>query len=227
MVGYQNLNIVSNYNFIGNNWNTVGGVSAVPIQTLVNGAGLVAGNYISDSDLIVIWDVTQNAGAGGYVTYYLWSGDGKWYEYLNDSAPTTNLVLTGQGFWIKHLSANTNITFSGEVPVVATNVAVFGTGYTQFSSAYTVDMPINDPKVIWTATAGNYISDSDLIIIWDVTQNGGLGGYVTYYYWNGDNKWYEYLNDGAPTLNLIPMGSGAWFKHIDASEAKLTEVKPY
>jgi hypothetical protein len=226
MVGYQNLNIVSNYTFVGNNWNTVGGVSGVPIQS-INGAGLVAGNYNDDSDLIIIWDVTKNAGMGGYVTYYLWNGDNKWYELGNDSAPTTNLVLAGQGFWVKHLAANTNITVSGEVPVVATNITVFGTGYTQFGSAYTVDMPLNDPKVIWTATAGNYNDDSDLVIIWDVTKNAGLGGYVTYYFWNGDNKWYELGNDSAPTTNSLPMGNGAWFLHIDASAAQLIEVKPY
>jgi|GEM_PF-5401593 len=226
MVGYQNLNIVSNYNFIGNNWNQVGGVSAVPIQT-VNGAGLVAGNYIDDADLIIIWDVTKNGGMGAYVTYYLYFADHRWYELGNDLAPTTNQIANGQGFWIKHIGASTNLTVSGEVPVVSTNVTIFGTGYTQFSSAYTVDMPLNDTNVIWTATAGNYIDDSDLVIIWDVTKNGGLGAYVTYYFYFADNKWYELGNDLAPTVNKIPMGNGAWFKHINASLAKLTEVKPY
>ncbi len=227
MVGYQNLNIVSNYNFIGNNWNTVGGVSSVPIQALVNGAGLVAGNDNNDSDLIIIWDITKNGGTGGYVFYYLWNGDSMWYEMGNDSLPTTNSFVTGQGFWIKHLGANTNLTVSGEVPVVSTNTTIFASGYNQFGSAYTVDMPLNDPKVIWTATAGNDNNDSDLIIIWDVTKNGGTGGYVFYYLWNGDGKWYEMGNDALPTVNTLPMGNGAWFKHIDASPSQLTEVKPY
>ena len=227
MVGFQNVNVVSNYNFIGANWNQVGGASATPIQNLVSGAGLVSGNYNDDSDLIVVWDVTKNGGTGGYVTYYLWNGDSKWYELGNDSAPTTNTIATGQGFWIKHLGAVTNITISGEVPVGSTNVTYFGNGYTQFSSAYTYNMPINDPGVIWQAVAGNYNDDSDLIVVWDVTKNGGTGGYVTYYLWNGDHNWYELGNDSAPTANYIAMGSGAWFKHINGTTCTLTQIKPY
>jgi hypothetical protein len=150
-----------------------------------------------------------------------------WYEFMNDSLPTTNVIKNGQGFWVKHVGGNTNITFSGEVPVAATNITVFATGYNQFGSAYTVDMPLNDPKVIWTATAGNGISDSDTIIMWDVTQNAGTGGYIFYYLWNGDSMWYEFMNDSVPTANKLPLGNGAWFKHIDASAAQLTEVKPY
>ena len=228
MVGFQNVSVPNGLVMISLNWNSVGGVSSAPINTLISGAGLTAGADFFTSDRIYVWDIALNAGAGGYKAYYLWNGDSLWYEFGNDALPTTNTVTRGKGFWLKHTGSTTNLTVSGEVPVGATNVVVFGAGkLNMIGSAYSADLSLNGANQTWVGNAGADFFTSDQIYIWDAALNAGAGGYKAYYQWNGDSLWYEFGNDALPTTNSIYMGHAAWFKNIGPSATTWTEVRPY
>ena len=228
MVGFQNVSVPNGLVMLSLNWNTVGGASSIPINTLISGNGLTSGDNFFTSDQLYVWDATLNAGAGGYTQYYLWNGDGLWYELGNDALPTTNVVSRGKGFWLKHTGSSTNLSLSGEVPVGGTNQVVFAAGsLNMFGSAYTANMDINGANQSWVGNAGDNFFTSDEIYAWDPALNAGAGGYKQYYLWNGDNKWYELGNDALPTVDAIQMGRGAWFKNIGPVATTWTEVRPF
>ena len=229
MVGYQNINVPANgMTMIALNWNSVGGSFAVPINTLIGTASLTAGGDFFTADQLYVWDLTLNGGAGGYKKYYIWNGDGQWYEFLNDALPTTNVVVNGHGFWLKHIGGATNLTISGEVPVVATNKTIFGAiSMNMIGSAFSAPMQLNGTNETWAGNAGGDFFTADQMYVWDSTLNAGVGGYKKYYIWNGDGQWYEFLNDALPTTNTIPMGAGAWFKNNGPSATTWTETRPY
>lgn len=229
MVGYQNVNLPANgLIMLALNWNNVGGASTIPINSLIGPAGLTAGTGFSDSDRLYVWDASLNAGAGGYTAYYLWNGDSKWYDAANDALPTTNVITRGHGMWLKHTGSATNVTVSGEVPVGGTNQIVFAAGsLNMIGTSYTAPMEINGANQTWSGNAGTGFSDSDKLYVWDASLNAGAGGYTAYYFWNGDNKWYDAANDALPTTNSIPMGAGAWYKNIGPLSATWIEVRPY
>lgn len=213
-VGYQKVNVNHGFTLFGNSWNSVGGVDSLPVQTLLSKAGLVGGNDVTDSDVIYVFDNV----AGSYVQYYLYFGDNLWYK-LGDNDPTTNVITRGDGFWLKHVGAATNTIVSGEVPTEGTNIVNFAVGFTMFSAPYTAGMPING-STVWTGTAGNDVTDSDVIYLFD---NVG-GSYIQYYLYFGDNLWYK-LGDNDPTTDSIPMGAAAWYKAKGSASVKV--IKPY
>jgi len=226
-VGYQKLNVYTLTCFAAN-WNQVGGSDAIPVQNLVDKAPLTGGGDFFSSDELLVYVASLNAGQGGYKAYYKWSGDGQWYEFLNDNSPTTDTVYRGQGFWIKHIGSQTNVVVAGEVPQDATNVVVFGAGtLNQFGSAYTADMPLNGSGVQWTGNGGPDFFGSDTILAWQPTLNAGQGGYKAYYLWNSDGQWYEFLNDNSPTTDTLAMGAGAWYRNKGPSSSSLTQTRPY
>ena len=227
MVGYANVGVPSNgWVMLSLNWNSIGGNASIPINSLISGNGLKSGLDFGTADKLFVWDATLNAGTGGYKTYYLYI-DNLWYEYLNDNAPTTNVITRGGGLWMKHEAAATNVTLSGEVPLTTTNVVTFGVGlWSMVGSAYTYDMLINGTNQIWSGNKGLDFGTSDQLYVWNSSLNSGTGGYKTYYLYI-DGFWYEYLNDNAPTTDKIPLGGGAWFKNNGVSPSVWTEIKPY
>ena len=229
MVGYQNVSLPANgLIMLALNWNNVGGASSIPINSLIGSAGLTAGIAFGDSDKLYVWDSSLNAGAGGYKFYYLWNGDGKWYDIADDALPTTNAITRGHGLWLKHIGAATNVTVAGEVPVGGTNVTIFAAGsLNMFGTSYTAPLEINGANQTWSGNPGIAFGDSDKLYVWDANMNAGAGGYKFYYLWNGDGKWYNIADDALPTTDFIPMGAGAWYKNIGPSVTTWTEVRPY
>lgn len=225
-VGYQRVNVASNLNMLALNWNQVGGVDTVAVADLMDATGLKQGTGFFGADQLYVWDPTLNAGSGGYVTYYLYT-DGEWYEVGNDNLPTTNSISRGQGMWLRHSAAPTNVTFSGEVPMEGTNVTTFSAGkLTMFGSSYTSDIEINGPNAQWQGNVGTGFFGADQLYVWDPALNAGLGGYWTYYLYT-DGEWYEVGNDNLPTTHVIPMGRGAWLKSKGPANTVLTEVRAY
>ncbi len=226
-VGYQRLSVAQGLNMYAINWNLIGGVDKVPIDGMFDSSTLLAGDDLASSDNIYVWDTSMNGGQGGYKQYYLWNGDRKWYEFMNDANPTTNALDRGQGFWLRHRAAATNTLVAGEVPTEGTNVVMFAPGLNQFGSAYTANMVFNSATIAWAGNAGDDFASSDNINIWDPSLNGGQGGYKQYYLWNGDSKWYEFLNDANPTTDSLPMGRGAWYRNRGGSSVSMSEARPY
>ena len=87
--------------------NMIGSSYTAPL--VINGSNQIwsgnGGSSFFDSDRLYVWDVALNAGAGGYRLYYLWSGDGKWYDASNDAFPTTDSIPMGAGAWYKNMGA--------------------------------------------------------------------------------------------------------------------------
>jgi len=85
--------------------NMIGSSYTAPMA--INGANQTwsgnSGNSFFDSDRLYVWDASLNAGTGGYTIYFLWNGDGKWYDIANDALPTTNSIPMGAAAWYKNI----------------------------------------------------------------------------------------------------------------------------
>jgi len=240
-VGYQKLNIVPNLNMLALNWNAVGGSDAVGVQGLVDTANLVGALSQADSDKLYVWNPAKLSGQGGYDLYYFYDSgssdpvyDRKWYFAENDSLPTTNTIIRGQGMWLLHKGTATTTVMAGEVPTDPTNVVHFGVGLTQFGSAYTATLTFNGANNTWVGHGALSQADSDKIYVWNPSKASGQGGYDLYYFYDSgsadpvyDQKWYFAENDSLPTTNTMAMGSGAWYKGMGPSQAVWYEGKPY
>ena len=243
VVGFQKIDLAPGLNMIANNWNAVGGKDSISIQDVLDTTELVAGTQLGNSDVMYVWDPSLFSGQGGYVLYYFgdFAGvygpeyDRKWYEFGNDAEPTTNAIMRGQGFWLRHSGTGASTALAGEVPAAATKDTVFGLGLTMFGASYTANLPLNGDDLVWDSNGGTQFGNSDVIYVWDTSLAGGQGGYLLYYFgdFGGvygaeyDNKWYEFGNDAEPTPDEISMGAGAWYRNIGPSSATLTENKPY
>lgn len=230
-VGYVKLTVAQNFNQYAFNWEVIGGAQEVSVQDLFDTDQLVGSANFFTSDRIMIWDQTLNAGAGGYVQLWLFRGgvpafDGKWIE---GSAVSTKTIARGDGFWLKHIGDPTELVVSGQVPDSDDSFQVdFPVGLAMFGSGYTADLDINAQD--WSDANGsaNFFT-SDRIMIWDPALNGGQGGYVQLWLFEGgvpafDGKWIE---GSAVSTRLLQVGQGAWYKNVGADVVTWIQTKPY
>jgi len=221
IVGYQTLNLSgNNYNMLAVNWEKIGGGN-VGIQELVDTSKLTSGYPWNNADNVLVWDPVTT----GYKTYYLYT-DGKWYDASDDILPSTNTFSAGTAFWLLRFGVgDTNVTISGQASQQATyTFPIKQLNYNLIGSPFASDYPLNSTYdwVASGATAGYPWNNADNILVW----NPVTTGYKTYYLYT-DGKWYDASDDVLPTTDKLPLGKGAWYLTLSASDWTLTMSKPY
>ena len=200
---------------------------------------MTRGNSYTAADQIQIQNST-----GGYVTYYLSNGmsgkasypetTGKWVKYGAASAPATDTIPTGTGFWFITKDAPAEpftISVAGSVLMSSSEAKDLTTQYSIVANPYPVDIPLNGGLVAENATSGNAYTAADQVQIQNST-----GGYVTYYLSNGMSgkasypetagKWVKYGAATTATTDKVPAGAGVWFIRKSDSTTKLTFSNP-
>lgn len=190
-----------------------------------NGTGTPA---LETSDNIKSWTGT------GYSTYWYYDGgdgdatyDKKWYNFTDDSTPTTDGLDATDGAWYISRGQKT-LTIAGEVSKTAAEVHLQD-GYNLVANPFPAAISLNGSGIDWAAmgiTGTAALETSDNIKTWTGT------GYTTYWFYDGgdgdatyDKKWYNFTDDSTPTTDSIAAGAGFWLIHRGAATT-LTLVSP-
>lgn len=218
VVGFNELFLATpGYTMVSVNWQNPDG-TPISIQDFFRAEDLYAGEDVYDvnGDQVLVWDPTLSGGLGSYVTYYYYYEDepenATWYDVSEIPADVT--FAPGSAFWFFRSTANgeSNIVVNGQV---ATNTSLSFTlpvGYSMVGAAFPVE------EVIGTGIIGYpgedaYDPNGDQILVWDPTLSGGLGSYVTYYYYYEDvpenAAWFDISE--MPVSQTLKLGQGAWY----------------
>ena len=225
IVGYEKITITPGLNMIGNQFLAVGGNSFQNINEMFKGDdGFVAGGGADEADTILTW----NGSAYDNIYYYdNYSEPYEWYNVEDVDNATTDVVTTGQGFWLKHLGTTTiTATLAGEVPMDATITVALTPGLNFVSNPYPMAIcPNGGNFTIEGAVAGGGADEADTILTW----NGSA--YDNIYYYDNYSEPYEWYNvedvDNAVSESILKPAMGFWYKHLGNENATLTFSKPY
>ncbi|MBU0678196.1 MAG: hypothetical protein KJ626_08750 [Verrucomicrobia bacterium] len=235
-VGYVRLNVASNFNLYAFNWTEVGGPENLDVQEIVDTDVLKSGVSAFSGDNLLMWDPNKNGGAGGYIRLFLYESttdpvwDGSWVDTATGLL-ATNRVATGQGFWVRHRGTGAVVYVMGEVPSKGTNTVAFKEGFNLFGSGFSADMDVNSED--WSnGNKGLSAFSGDNILIWDVTKNGGLGGYIRLFLYESttdpvwDGAWID-TGTGLIATNVLRIGEGAWYRNRQSADVVWSQGKPY
>ena len=223
-MGYQKLQLQAGYNLIANGFRVVGTDTAPALQDMfsdmkANGTGSTA---LETSDNLKSWTGT------GYSTYWFYDATGtddadpeydkKWYDVIDDSAPTAEGLDAADGAWFISRGAKT-LTIAGEVSKSEVEVPL-QVGYNLVANPFPAPITLNDPSIDWAAkgvVGSTALETADNIKTWTGT------GYTTYWFYDAtgtddadpdyDKKWYDVVDDSTPSGASIPAGAGFWFIH--------------
>lgn len=224
VVGYQKLTLQAGYNLIANGFRVVGTDTAASLQDMFEDAKTAATGTTDQmtADNLKAWD------GEGYVTYWFYDATGtededpdydkKWYDVVDDSAPTTAGLTKAEGAWYIARRATT-LTIAGEVGTNSVSVSLQN-GYNLMANPFPVAFSLNGSGINWAGMGVVGTTDqmsADNIKTWDGE------GYVTYWFYDAtgtededpdyDKKWYDVIDDSTPTSASIPAGEGVWFIH--------------
>ena len=222
------------------NFQPLDGSEEISIQDFVqNKEVLVAGTAVANSDQIQVWDgskfeiyfykAKKTSGAGKFTAGPAW---------VKPSAATTvstDTIKRGSGVWFARPTTESagSITVSGSVNAAAKTHNILA-GYNMISSAFPVDMPLNNGPIDWVAcgaVAGTAVANSDQIQVWDGSQfevyfykakkTSGAGKFT-----NGP-AWVKPSAATTVATDKIPAGKGFWYARPDtASAGTLIEKSP-
>ena len=243
VVGYQNIDIKPGFNMIAFNFQPLTG-EGVSIQDFVaDKEALVAGINASYADQIQVWDPATSTFTTYFYRAYKATNPGKftlgpaWVKASDASKPTTDTIPTGSGVWFARPTTATEgeITVSGKITATA-GLHTIEPGFNMISSAFPVDMALNDGAIDWEAcgaVAGINASYADQIQVWDPDTKT----FTTYFYraYKATNPgkftlgpaWVKASEASKPTTDTIPAGKGFWYaRPADKAEGSLTETSP-
>ena len=116
VVGYQKLTLQAGYNLIANGFRVVGTENAPAFQDMFSDS---AANATGTTDQMTADNIQTWTGTG-YATYWFYDATGtededpdydkKWYDVVDDSAPTSASIPAGAGVWFIHRGTATTIT---------------------------------------------------------------------------------------------------------------------
>ena len=214
------------------NFQPVDGSEDISIQDFVNNKGdLVAGTVAGNSDQIQVWDGTKFSAYFYKAKKTTMPGkftDGPaWVSTSAASTPTTDTVKRGSGVWFARptTAAAGSITVSGAINA-ASKTHDIAAGFNMISSAFPVDMALNNGPIDWVAcgaVAGTVAGNSDQIQVWDGSQ------FSAYFYkakkttmpgkFTAGPAWVSTTAASTPTTDTIPAGKGFWYARPSTSEA--------
>ena len=239
VVGYQNIEVKPGFNMIAFNFQPItgSGAQAFYITNFVsNTSVLIAGSAALDSDQIQVWDpATATFSVYFYRAYSnrFKAGPG-WVKTSAVSTITADTIPNGAGVWFARpdtAPATANLTVSGEVGAAAHthNIAA---GFNMISSAFPVDMVLNNGPINWVtsgAIAGSSAIDSDQIQVWDAATQT----FSVYFYRAYSNRfkagpaWVKTSAVNAATEDSIPAGKGFWYaRPSDQQAGTLSQTSP-
>ncbi len=104
-----------------------------------------------------------------------------------------------------------------------------------FSSVSGTGFQMNGDMTISNIKGGtNGVTDSDTLLMWDPTQAGGAGGYITFYYYDdGSEKGWcdpvtdDWIENSDAYKNGLPVGIGLWFNPLNANSRTIQFKKPF
>ena len=214
------------------NFQPLDGSEDISIQDFISNKGdLVAGTAAGNSDQIQVWD-------GSKFTSYFYRAKKTtnpnkftlgpaWVSTTAATTPTTDTVKRGSGVWFARPTTATAgaITVSGAINA-ASKTHDIAAGFNMISSAFPVDMALNNGPIDWAAcgaVAGTAAGNSDQIQVWDGSK------FSSYFYrtkkTTNPNKftlgpaWVSTTAATTPTTDTIPAGKGFWYARPSTSEA--------
>lgn len=200
-----------------------------PNMNEVLGDQLTGGTGYANSDNLLLWD----SAAQTYKLFFLAGDVGvpaynyKWIDTAT-SQVATNGILPGDGFWLRSRQASTQtVVMVGDVvndPEVTNQVVQ---GLQLLSYPYSTSIAMNDTTFTNGAVGGTGYTDSDNILLWDVSSQeyrlfflAGDVGVPAY-----NHKWIETATSQVAT-NLIQPGQSFWYRHRGAG-FNWVEARPY
>ena len=235
VVGYQNIDIKPGFNMIAFNFQPLTG-EGVSIQDFVaDKEALVAGAGTSVADQIQVWDPVKNE----FTVYFYRAKSNRfsvgpaWVKVGATTTATADVIQPGSGVWFarpKTATAST-ITVSGKI-TTESNTHEIQPGFNMISSAFPVDMPLNNGPIDWEAcgaVAGAGTSVADQIQVWDPETEE----FTVYFYRAKSNRfsigpaWVKVGATTTATADTIPAGKGFWFaRPATATAGTLNEASP-
>lgn len=235
VVGYQNIDIKPGFNMIAFNFQPLEG-EGISIQDFVaNKEDLVAGSGTSVADQIQVWDPVKNE----FTVYFYRAKSGRfsagpaWVKSTAPTVATADVVQPGSGVWFarpKTAMAST-ITVSGKI-TTESNTHEIQQGFNMISSAFPVDMPLNNGPIDWEAcgaVAGAGTSVADQIQVW----NPETEEFAVYFYraksgrFSAGPAWVKSTAPTVATADTISAGKGFWFaRPATAAAGTLDEASP-
>ncbi len=247
-VGYNSINLTTGagkYSMIGGSFCAANG-DGFQMNGNMTISGIKGGSGSGDSDTLLMWDPTQAGGAGGYITFYYYDDgtEAGWCDpgtddYVEKSEAYANGFPAGSAFWFNAIDGTTKaVTFSGAVedadyvePALAS-----GKQFSMIANAYPVALQLNEEtEVVFTGlTGGSGSGDSDTLLMWDSTQAGGAGGYITFYYYDDGTEagWCDpatddYIEKSEAYANGLPVGTALWFNPLNSNARTIRFKKSF
>ena len=220
------------------NFQPVGTSNAFAVTNLISSTdGLVAGSGAVSSDQIQVWDPETSSFTVYYYRAYnanRFPAGPAWVKVGATTTVTTDSIPHGAGVWFARptTSSEGSINLSGLV-----NAASFthdiASGFNMISSAFPVDLKLNNGPIDWVAcgaVAGSGAVSSDQIQVWDNAANA----FTVYYYraYNANRfpagpAWVKVGATTTATTDSIPAGKGFWYARPSTSEGgELIEASP-
>jgi len=225
IVGYKQVTLQTGFNMISLNWNALGGVQDIAINSLFDptelASNLTAGATFGSADMIYTY-------VGGYTPYFYKAGSGSnfWSKVGSGGVPTTDSIPLGSGFWLNKRVGTATLTFAGEVNVSNSFGFVMEPGFNMVGAAYPVDVALND-STTWNwdsagVQSGATFGSADMIYTY-------IGGYTPYFYkaGSGSNFWSKVGSGGVPTTDKITLGNGVWYFRRGASPIVINQAKTF
>ena len=235
VVGYQNIDIEPGFNMIAFNFQPLEG-EGVSIQDFVaNKEDLVAGAGPANADQLQVWNPTLNE----FTVYFYRAKSNRfsigpaWVKVGATTTATTDVIQPGSGVWFARPKTATAgaITVSGKI-TTESNTHEIQPGFNMISSAFPVDMPLNNGPIDWEAcgaVAGAGPANADQIQVWEPETEE----FIVYFYRAKSNRfsigpaWVKVGATTTATTDTILAGKGFWFaRPATATAGTLNEASP-